>query len=184
MEFWQGTNAVELIGYLGRFSVQLMGPKCVFTFLFQIRYKLTVLFINIHFLVWDLRYVAMGWYLQYLASTWQWRRRGLYVVTVMFGVSCLQFCSVHVQYMYIYVYISQIYVQSQLRIFVVISILFVHNMFRPLRAILRWNTTTFIYFESTINTTTDPHKRRTFTAQGTVQAATNIKHQHTQQRHQ
>jgi hypothetical protein len=35
-------------------------------------------------------------------------------------------------------------------------ILSVHNMFRPPRAILTWNTTTwFIYFESAIDTTTD-----------------------------
>jgi hypothetical protein len=54
-------------------------------------------------------------------------------------------------------YTSQIYLQSQLRILVVIFILSVHNMFRPLRAILRWNTTTsFIYLESAMDTTTDP----------------------------
>jgi hypothetical protein len=36
-------------------------------------------------------------------------------------------------------------------------ILSVHNMFRPLRAILRRNTTTSLtYFEKAINTTTDP----------------------------
>jgi hypothetical protein len=32
-----------------------------------------------------------------------------------------------------------------------------HNMFRPLRAILRWNTTTSLtYFEKAIDITTDP----------------------------
>jgi hypothetical protein len=36
-----------------------------------------------------------------------------------------------------YTYISQIYLKSQFRIIVVIFILFVHNMFRPLRAILK-----------------------------------------------
>jgi hypothetical protein len=36
-------------------------------------------------------------------------------------------------------------------------ILFVHNMFHLLRAILRWNTTTSLtYFENVIDTTTDP----------------------------
>jgi hypothetical protein len=56
-----------------------------------------------------------------------------------------------------FTYISEIYLKSQLKIFVVIFILSVHNMFRPLRAIIRWNTTTsFIYFEIAIDTTTDP----------------------------
>jgi hypothetical protein len=45
-------------------------------------------------------------------------------------------CGVHPVVLY-YTYISQIYLQWQLRIFVVIFILSVHNKFRPLRAILR-----------------------------------------------
>jgi hypothetical protein len=45
---------------------------------------------------------------------------------------------------YLYVYVPNIYPQSQLIIFISF-ILSVHHMFRPLRAILRWITTSFIY---------------------------------------
>jgi hypothetical protein len=41
--------------------------------------------------------------------------------------------------------------------FIGVIILSVHNMFRPLWAILKWNTTTSLtYFEKAIDTTTDP----------------------------
>jgi hypothetical protein len=51
----------------------------------------------------------------------------------------------------------QIYLRSQLRIYWCYFFLSVHNMFRPLKAIFRWNTiTSLTYFEKAIDITTDP----------------------------
>jgi hypothetical protein len=49
------------------------------------------------------------------------------IILSLWGASCCVTCT----------YTSQIYLRSPLRIFVVIFILSVHNMFRPLRAILK-----------------------------------------------
>jgi hypothetical protein len=58
---------------------------------------------------------------------------------------------------YVYVYLSNIPAILTENLLVLLIILSVHNMFRPLRAILKWNTTTSItYFEKAIDTTTDP----------------------------
>jgi hypothetical protein len=56
-----------------------------------------------------------------------------------------------------YTYIFQIYTRDRNWEFIGVIFLLVHNMFRPLRAILKWNTITLhIYLEKAIDITTDP----------------------------
>jgi hypothetical protein len=54
-------------------------------------------------------------------------------------------------------YIFQTYPRDRNREFIGVILLLVHNMFRPLRAIFRWNTISLlIYLEKAIDITTDP----------------------------
>jgi hypothetical protein len=56
-----------------------------------------------------------------------------------------------------YTYIIQTYTRDRNWEFIGVIFLLVHNMFRPLRAIFRWNTfTSLIYLEKAIDITTDP----------------------------
>jgi hypothetical protein len=58
---------------------------------------------------------------------------------------------------YGFTYTFQIYLRSQLRIYWCYFFLSVHNVFRPLRAIFRWNTiTSLTYLEKAIDITPDP----------------------------
>jgi hypothetical protein len=56
-----------------------------------------------------------------------------------------------------YTYTFQIYTRDRNWEFIGVVFLLVHNIFRSLRAILRWNTITLlIYLEKAIDITTDP----------------------------
>jgi hypothetical protein len=53
-------------------------------------------------------------------------------------------------------YIFQTYTRDRNWKFIDVIFLFLHNMFRPLRAILRWNNLLLTYLEKAIDITTDP----------------------------